>query len=409
MPRTSKPRSRVQKVRGGLKGFADARKPAVELLRDIRTHVVAEGIKNSGVGRESHKIHVSEVVKDTACPRHLYYKVTEEPATDPPAATWSQLESMWAAGHDAHRKWQRWLQEMGDLWGTWFCLQCEHSWEDISPKACVKCGGVLLRYDEVNLEDAGYLVVGHADGAVPRLNAFVEIKSFSVGTVRIDNPKLVMEHTHKIDGRTVIDQVGLWTAIKRPLKSHLKQGMFYLWLAKRMGLPYDKMIYIYENKTTQATKTFEVALSERVIKDEVEVLDEVFVYVADGIAPPRPKLYAPDAKPCKECIFRTGCWSDDSSQSPAVPTGGSRPGGEAPGGEAALRVATPSEAPVPGDSRGHHGPRRSRPDRDDDAPDKVGRAPRRAVGNGRGGRAVGRRSDGEGEGPRFPRRSSRRN
>ena len=111
MPRTKRSSSnkkpRRQKVTNpGLKGFADAKKPSVDLLRDVQSHVVAQGVKNAGAGRESHKIHVSELVKDTSCPRHMFYKVSKTEPSDPPAPAYHRMEMIWAAGHQEHAKWQ---------------------------------------------------------------------------------------------------------------------------------------------------------------------------------------------------------------------------------------------------------------------------------------------------------------
>lgn len=370
--------------------------------------MVAQGIRNADVGREAHKIHVSEVTKEDSCPRMLYYKVTGAERTDVAKSTGHQLQIIWSAGHDAHHKWQRWLQEMGDLWGTWKCLSCEDEWIDTSPECCRTCGKILLKYQEVNLEHEDYLLVGHADGAVPRLNSFVEVKSFSVGTVRVDNAKLVNEHTHKIDGRTVVDHDGLWKAINRPLKSHLKQGMMYLWLAKQMGLPYDRIVFIYEFKSTQATKTFEVRLSERILAEPLAILAEVQDHVARGVVPERPRLFAPDAKPCNTCPFKSGCWGlkvdDNDEESAAVSPGGSGAGGEEASGGTEVPAATEADSANSRGARGHHRSTRQATDRDDDQPDPVGRAPRRAVGNRGGGRAVGRGGNGEVPSPRFARR-----
>jgi hypothetical protein len=408
--RTEQPtrRRRPQKVKGGLKGFADARKTNVDLLKDIRTHVVAQEAQHGNDHREKSKIHVSELTKDDPCARRLYFKISGEPESDPVPPVFAQLISIWAAGSAEHVKWQRWLREMGDLWGSWFCMQCEFKWPDTSPDHCPVCSGTLLRYDEVELEDAGYPLVGHADGAVPRLNALVEIKSFATGSVRVEQPALVAQHTYKHDGKTLIDHDGLWKSIKRPLRSHLLQGLLYLWMCKRKGLVYDRIIFIYENKTTQATKAFEIRLSDRFLAEPLALLEEVRRAEVAGVAPPRPRNFALDAKPCKDCPFRSTCWgetSDAGSESTAVQAGGSRSGGEEAGGAAEVRPARTSSRSAAGGPRRHHRPGRPGPDRDDDAPDQVGRASRRAVGDGRGGRAVGRGSDGQGTSPRFARRN----
>lgn len=409
MPRTS--RRKNQPVKGGLKGFTDARKSSIDLLRDIQTHVVAKEARSGNDHRSKDKIHVSELTKSESCPRRLYYKISGTPESDTEATAGHRLVMIWSAGTAEHEKWQRWLQEMGDLWGTWTCRVCEYSFEATSPVACESCGiGGLLRYDEVNLEDTVYPLIGHADGAVPRLNALVEIKSFAAGSVRIENPSLVNEHTHKVNGKSLTDIEGLWKALKRPLRSHLIQGMIYLWLCKRTGLPYDRIIFIYENKTNQATKTFEVKLAERHLRTVFEWLDEIMAGLESNTPPPRPSTFALDAKPCRDCPFRTTCWTEESSDddrtpSTAVPSRRPRAGGEARGREAEVQPASSPRPRDPSRPRRHHRAGGSGPDSADDRVDPVGRAPRGAVGDGRGGREVGRGRNGEGQGPRFARRS----
>lgn len=408
MPRAPKPRRRTQKATGGLKGFTEARKNKIDLLRDIQTHVVADSAKHGNDHRSKDKIHVSEIVKD-GCPRMLYYKVSGQEPTDVIPGAWHQLVAIWSAGTAEHEKWQRWIREMGDLWGTWTCLVCEHSWEDLSPAVCPKCDSGLLRYDEVNLEHEEFDLIGHADGAIPRLNTLVEIKSFSAGSVRVEDPKRVIEHTYKVDGVTLIDHDGMWKSLKRPLKSHIIQGLFYLLMCQVMGLPYDRIIFIYESKTTQATKSFEIKLTDRMLEPYLETLTRVMEAKETGVAPARPSLYTKDAKPCKECQFKTLCYEetddDDSTEGSAVPARRPRTRREAAVGEAAVQPARPTRRADARDPSGHHRPGRPRTRQPDDRPDPVGRAPRDATRDGRGRRAVGRRSDGEVQGPRFARRN----
>lgn len=372
-------------------------------MRDIQTHVVSSNTSN----REDHKIHVSELTKKNLCARRLFYKVTKAERTDvePPAG--HRMELIWAAGNAEHAKWQRWLQEMGVLWGNWICQVCGQVIEDSEePKGCKSCGYDLWQYDEAHLEDPQYPLVGHSDGAVPSRKALVEIKSFSAGTVRIEKPDLVKKHTHKVDGKTITNVEGMWNEIKRPLPSHLKQGMFYLWMTKRMGLDYDSILFIYENKTNQATKPFEVKYSDRAIREEIQVLEQVEEAAAAGVAPSRPTLFDKNSKPCDSCVFRTMCWESNADEerveraeaSAEVPARRSRKRSSETGGEAEVRLARPSRTgDAPGAER-HHRSRRPRSAEPDDRDDSVGRAPRRAVGDGRGRRTLGRSRDGQGAG-----------
>lgn len=408
MPRVK--RSSKQKVSKSLRGFADASKSKIDLLRDVRSHVVAENARTGNDHRSKDKIHVSEITKG-ACPRMMFYKVTGTEATDDIPGAWSQLVAIWSAGSAEHEKWQRWLREMGDLWGTWTCLVCLSSWEGPVPDMCQVdgCTSTLIRYDEVSLHNDALSLVGHADGAVPRLNALVEVKSFSAGSVRVENSGLVAEHTHKVEGRSVIDQEALWKSIIRPLKSHLIQGLFYLWMCKEMGLSYDRIIFIYENKTTQATKSFEVTLTDRLLKPFLDTLTSVAEAAETGTIPPRPALYSKDAKPCTECPFRSKCYSEEPSddqreESPAVSARRSRARSKETGGETEVRTTPEAGAADPGRSRRHHRSPRPRSGADDDGLHPLGRAPERATSDGRGGREMGRGSDGEVSRPRFARR-----
>ena len=391
-----------------LKGFADAKKSPFDLLREVNQHVVAQGLKTGNEGREDHKIHVSELVKD-ACPRMLFYKVTGEERSDPAQPSYHLLESMWASGHQEHAKWQRWLDEMGYLWGNWRCQVCGVVMEDMErPDACQFCGEDVLVYDEAHLEVPDKFLVGHADAAVPKHNALVEVKSFASGTIRVEDPSRVRDHTYKVEGKTVLDNEGLWNSLKRPLGSHLKQGTMYLWMCQQMGLPYDRIIFIYENKATQKTKSFEIKMTTRHIEGALQTLEGVLQDAADGTVPDRPKLFAPDAKPCSTCVFKSKCWAGEESsgtqETSRVPTRGSRTRSEEEGGDAAVQPARPTRSSDPAGPRRRHRTVGQGSAGADDGPDEVDRAPRRATRDGRGGRALGRGGDGQGASPRFARR-----
>jgi hypothetical protein len=74
------------------------------------------------------------------------------------------------------------------------------------------------------------------------------------GTVRIEAPEI---HKANTNGQSV-DLRGLWKAISEPFPSHLRQGQLYLKLCNIMGLPYDRIIFIYEAKFNQGVKEFVV-------------------------------------------------------------------------------------------------------------------------------------------------------
>src|SRR4051812_41773453 len=108
-----------------MKGFAATRKSNTTLLKDIQAYMVEQAIKRGQSDREPHKIHVSEVVKENWCPRQAYYKVHKVPSSDLDNSINHRSETFFDTGHEAHQKWQNWLQGMGVLWGTYRCLTCE--------------------------------------------------------------------------------------------------------------------------------------------------------------------------------------------------------------------------------------------------------------------------------------------
>lgn len=381
-----------QKVQASLKGFSDARKSSSLLLKRIQQHIVVQAQKNYNVGRESNKIHVSELIKDDWCPRRGYYKLTGEPVTDTDNSINHRSETIFDTGHDAHRKWQKWIWNMGILWGSFECKKCRHKWTAISPTACPKCLSPFLRYAEVELEVDD--LVGHADGAVLEDKAIVEVKTIGPGTVRLDAPDAFNRANVKTtDGNTVLDVNSLWNSIKRPFPSHLKQTMLYLWMAKRQGMNFDKVIFLYESKMNQATKEFVVPYSERIVQPYLERLEGVHKAVVDQTVPSRPDGFALDRKPCSNCLFRTTCYKEEMFDSQDQTPRTIRPRRLVPGGEETTGAsADPSGEETTscqtGNSRGSYVIRRPRTDGHLRSADEVGRVSGHTVGVRRGGRKV---------------------
>lgn len=422
--RTARPRKAQQKVRPALAGFSAASKSSYStlLLGDIRKFVVAEAIRSGDAEREKHLVHVSEIVKKTWCPRESYYKLSHEEPTDIKESVHYRMETIFANGHDTHHKWQQWLNKMGELWGTWECLACGHVWVDTSPKACPNvmdyggdlenCGVRNPKYREVELSNENLHIVGHADGANARLKALVEVKSFSTGTVRIDDPDLVKKATVKTeDGKQIVDESVLWKSIRRPLRSHLLQGLFYLWLCRESGYEFDKMIFIYEWKANQDTKEFVVPLAMRMIQPLLDKMSEVIEAVEAGDLPDRPRGFEKDRTPCKDCVFRTTCWErDDDKGESDQPIRTRRRGtrGQASAGEAADRTARTTPRTASRSTRRPDRVGRQRADAADDTADQVGRVHGDTTRVRRGGRAVRRSSDGQGTGTVVTRRRKKR-
>lgn len=294
------------KLSGNLANYANASKGTI-LLGDIQAHMLKEHAKPST--RRQDIVHPSETVKSSWCPRATYYRIlacreASNPFLKPAESVGVQLLNIFDEGHHIHDKWQKRLQKMGKLWGNWHCVLCDTTWEDTSPVRCPNVNscrsGVYpedweahrntVIYTEVPLSADEYLIKGHADGAVPHLNALIEIKSVGAGTVRIEAPDIYAKNT---EGQK-IDLQGLWKDIKEPFPSHINQGQLYLRLCNIMGLPFDKIIFIYEAKFNQGVKEFVVKYDPN-HSDEVITKCYFIKGALDGhMAPP-------------ECVTGTTC------------------------------------------------------------------------------------------------------
>ena len=290
------------------------------LLPAIQRHVM----KNSGAPRpDDHSMlhmHPSDMAKPDWCGRHDFYRITQVPAEKEARANPSfRMENVWAEGTAIHDKYQRWLWEMGVLWGAWECLDCGHRWADLSPLVCTFCFSPKLRYKEVTLKRNRYIIEGHADGAIWDLDGFtglLEVKSIGIASLRFDAPRL----WNRYENGESLDSI--WWKINRPFASHLKQGMLYLW----MSWPkYEQIVYVYESKFNQQVKEFVVSYNKQIIAPVLEVAKEVSQGVRSGITPDRP-IWAegPDGKTCKSCEYRRTCWhlgapdAQDEDHSPVV-------------------------------------------------------------------------------------------
>jgi hypothetical protein len=412
MPTARRPPARTKatqrKLTPALKVRAEVRKQNSVLLGDIQAHVVKE-VARDKTERRADIVHPSEMAKADWCPRATCYRILGEMPSNDEAISYGTA-SIFETGNTAHTKWQRWLRQMGRLYGRWVCTICEHTWLATSPLACENCGSVRmhLRYREVPLEaESRYLVAGHADGAVLDIRSLVEIKTIGTGTIRIEEPDLVRKYTRKTtDGKSILDLDSLWNGIKRPFPSHRRQAQIYLHLATLMGLDVDRMVFLYENKANQQPKEFTIAYDPDVTHELFETARDIKFAVADGIVLDRPKEFTHKSAPCTKCPFFDVCWKEDDGpdhqpqRDPGY--GAAQPGGQAAAGAAPDQSAdqtTQRRARTTG--RSHRGVRR-RVDAAVHPDDQVERVPERPGRGGRGRRTVRRRRRREDQGPEEP-------
>lgn len=275
------------------------------VLHLIERHVMKKA-NEPDLERRSDILHPSEMCKADWCPRHDFYRIIGIEVTGSVNAGF-RLENIFDYGHSIHAKYQRWLQEMGILWGTWECKDCKHRWIGNTPATCPSCASDLIKYKEIPLASAEYMIEGHADGglliedSVPLL---LEIKSIGMGTIRIDAPVLWKEFEEK---DLTIEQV-FWR-ITRPFPSHIRQGMLYLFLARALtGIEFSTIVFIYEFKATQETKEFVLTYNEAIVRPLLEKAKTVVDAVDTGVPPERPEWAEIEGKVCKACEYKHECW-----------------------------------------------------------------------------------------------------
>jgi hypothetical protein len=285
------------------------------LLGDIQKHLLAE--HNKPTDRRTDILHPSEMAKVDWCPRQSYYRISDTPTTDHGEKFSFQMETIWAEGHEIHRKWQQWLRDMGRLWGTWQCGFCDERWADTSPIQCPRCEGRNLTYLEVPLVSTKYPIAGFEDGADAETNSLIEIKSIGMGTLRMEEPALLREYrVETLAGKKIYDLEALWSGLKHPLLSHRRQTGIYLALAKEMGLPYDKITFLYEYKATQSVKAFTIKYNDELIQPLLDSATDVKYALTSGTPPVRPPHTGKDKTVCKNCPWLRKCWDEDKDDVP---------------------------------------------------------------------------------------------
>lgn len=322
--------SMPRKATGTLAKWAETKKVPGRLLPDLKQYLL-------GLPQDEHRshdmIHVSELVKKDFCPRTAYYRISRTRsglAIPMEEAPYFALENIYEEGHTIHEKWQSWFWDMGTLFGFFSCFACGWRDEAVAPICCPKCSAPrqCLQYQEVHLFDPEHLLVGHADGEIRdgRGAVLIEVKSIGLGTVRVELPGILRDHTRKYEDehgkeRTHLDIDGLWRDLKRPFPSHLRQGYVYLYLRDLLtvekGWPQvDRIDFIYESKMTQAVKEFSVNRDDEMVKDFLAQARDV----AQGLKLDIPPGCKDGKERCARCqtmdkLMETG--SDNSSQATA--------------------------------------------------------------------------------------------
>lgn len=289
---------------GKLAQYADIKSTAGIVIPEVKRVVLDRKKKGSGSHR-TNIIYPSEMARSDWCPRATYYRMSGLP--EPSSSTSFTLENVFAEGNSIHSKWQRWLSDTGKLWGDWRCTRCsEYVKNSLKPGpvehgSCVGTNFAQLNplgenadvtdfshawlYKEVTLQSTSLPISGHADGGLVKHNALIEIKSVGLGTLRFDAPKLFAQNTYSVAGRKIVDIEGMWKNLHTPLLPHVKQGNIYLWMAKEMGMPFDRISFLYEFKANQQAKEFIVSLSTEIMEPMLDTSADI-VYALEHGTPP---------------------------------------------------------------------------------------------------------------------------
>lgn len=326
---------------GALAGWVKAKERPSELLGDIQAKML-ESYSKPDPNRRTGVLHPSQMSHATWCERASTYELSGVESSDAREIPEFQLQSIFEWGHDRHAYWQRRVRELGILYGMWECPVCENSWygppPELSAEAgfqvgalnesadCMQCltPGDLWEYKEVPLESPEFKIVGRADGLYLRKDGtfgVIEIKTIGLGTLRMDVPDLVIEHTVKTaEGKSIVDTEAIWRGIHRPFSPHLRQANLYAAILKDMGINVTAITFIYEYKANQGVREFTVTPSNRIVDPLLDKADRVVQAAANGELLPRFDGARIDRRPCNECTWRTLCWSKPTC-SPAGPDG----------------------------------------------------------------------------------------
>lgn len=308
--RTSKTRPvrRVSKTDKRFADYSSLKASSGIVLPEVRK-VLLDRKKQDEVrtARRTSIMYPSEMSRHDWCPRASYYRMSGY--HEPESKSSFTLENVFAEGNTVHAKWQNWLSDTGLLWGDWRCSRCsEYVKDSLRPAGadfgpCVGTGWVRIngmtvsesityehewRYKEVTLRSSSLPISGHADGGLIKHNCLIELKTLGIGSLRFEAPKLLEDHTYDVEGKKILDVDGIWKDFHRPLPAHIRQGNLYLWMAKEMGLPFNRISFIYEFKANQRSKEFVVPYSEDLVVPMLDTARTVVKALEDKVVPDCP-------------------------------------------------------------------------------------------------------------------------
>lgn len=238
-----------------LRQYLDATKKQTVLLGKIERHLLTLPPDTS---RRQDVLHPSEVTKDDWCIRASWFTVrgvTRDVRTNPGL----RLASIYAEGHSIHHKWQKWISDVDMLVGVWECDEHGRYWGKESDHDTCE-----VTYKEVPVWHGDMDIAGHADGWVTS-GHLLEIKSIGIGTIRAAGLPVGGGLEEAFRG------------LSRPINSHIRQASLYIFCLRWMHAnghlddpPPEKLLFLYEDKSTQAAKEFTVPYDEAYLETFLE-------------------------------------------------------------------------------------------------------------------------------------------
>lgn len=259
----AKKKSKVTSDR--LKTYLDAKKHPTVLLGSVDQYL--QTLPND---RDSTVIHPSEMAASDWCHRATWHRIAGH--ASPVQAHNLRTNLIFAEGHSIHAKWQKWLADMGILFGVWKCRVCDDvctGWSDevlggAGCKARTDSGLHLWQYQEVPVEDAWLMISGHSDGIINPTgdeSLLLEVKSIGPGTLR------------RLDLMSEDDPDELssdkFPKISQIMGSHFRQTQIYMRIANDNWSGTDgvgqikRAVVLYEHKADQQAREFVITYNPR--------------------------------------------------------------------------------------------------------------------------------------------------
>jgi hypothetical protein len=287
--------AKTQKITGNLKKLVDAGKKETRVLGSVDRYLVS---RPKDTSRATDVIHPSAMVKSDWCHRAEYYTLQgAEPAPSKYKTSMKQL-LVFEEGHRIHGRWQYWFEDMGKLYGKWVCQGCgEEVWDVSSNLERAKTCGPWA-YREVPVFSEAHRISGHADGWLKGFgdDLLLEIKSVGEGTIRWEDPRLLIENDNSFKKA--------WNKLNAPFMTHISQAQVYMKLLEIMDPDNHpkEALFIYESKVDQEVKEFVVPKGDFGIAPLFEAA-EMIVKAIDNQTPP-PCNIGPNG--CYKCEVYNG-------------------------------------------------------------------------------------------------------